>query len=54
LINAYNVFTIKLVLSKYPDLKSIKELGSLFSSPWKKSFFPCWGGCVILMKLNMP
>ena len=35
LINAYNAFTIDLVLSKYPDLKSIKDLGSTFRSPWK-------------------
>ncbi len=43
LINAYNAFTIKLILSKYPDLKSIKELGSFFSSPWKKKFFNLLG-----------
>ncbi|GLR26997.1 DUF547 domain-containing protein [Limnobacter litoralis] len=43
LINAYNGFTIELILSKYPDLKSIKDLGSLFSSPWKKDFFTLLG-----------
>ena len=35
-INAYNAWTIKLILSGYPGLKSIKDLGSLFKSPWKK------------------
>ncbi len=35
-INAYNAWTIKLILSKYPDVTSIKDLGGLFSSPWKK------------------
>ncbi|MCA1787476.1 MAG: DUF547 domain-containing protein [Desulfobacteraceae bacterium] len=35
-INAYNAWTIKLILRKYPDLTSIKDLGSFFSSPWKK------------------
>jgi uncharacterized protein DUF547 len=35
-INAYNSWTIKLILSGYPGVKSIKELGSLFKSPWKK------------------
>jgi len=35
-INAYNGWTIKLILSKYPNIKSIKELGSLFATPWKK------------------
>lgn len=39
LLNAYNAFTIKLILSKYPDLQSIKDLGSIFSSPWKQKFF---------------
>ncbi len=37
-INAYNAWTIKLVLGAWPDLKSIKDLGGFFQSPWKKSF----------------
>jgi len=43
LINAYNAFTIELILTEYPKLKSIKDLGSLISSPWKKSFFRLLG-----------
>jgi hypothetical protein len=43
LINAYNAFTVDLILTKYPDLKSIKDLGGAFSSPWKKSFIPLLG-----------
>ncbi len=39
LINAYNGFTVELILSKYPDLKSIKDLGSIVQSAWKKKFF---------------
>ena len=35
LINAYNAGTVELILTKYPDLASIKDLGSLLSSPWK-------------------
>jgi hypothetical protein len=35
-INAYNAWTIKLILSGYPGVESIKDLGSLFSSPWEK------------------
>lgn len=34
--NAYNAWTLKLILSRYPNLRSIKDLGSLFKSPWKK------------------
>ena len=47
-INAYNAFTIKLILTKYPDLNSIKELGSFFSSPWDKKFIPLGGHRVSL------
>lgn len=43
LINAYNAFTVELILTKYPDLKSIKELGSFVQSPWKKKFFVLLG-----------
>lgn len=38
LINAYNAFTVELILGKYPDLGSIKDLGNLLRSPWK----PAW------------
>ncbi|MDP2135517.1 MAG: DUF547 domain-containing protein [Sulfuritalea sp.] len=43
LINAYNAFTVELILTRYPDLESIKDLGSLFQSPWKKKFFSLLG-----------
>lgn len=34
--NAYNAWTMKLILTGYPGIDSIKDLGSLFKSPWKK------------------
>lgn len=40
LINVYNAWTVELILTKYPDLDSIKALGSVFRSPWKKIFIP--------------
>jgi len=43
LVNAYNAFTVELILTRYPDLGSIKDLGSLFQSPWKKRFFTLLG-----------
>lgn len=43
LINAYNGFTLDLILSKYPDLKSIRDLDSLLRSPWKRPFFSLLG-----------
>jgi hypothetical protein len=35
-VNVYNAWTIKLILSRYPDIQSIKDIGGIFSSPWKK------------------
>lgn len=43
LINAYNAWTVELILTEYPDLKSIRDLGSFFRSPWAKSLIPLLG-----------
>jgi hypothetical protein len=43
LINAYNGYTVELILTRYPDVKSIRDLGSLLRSPWKKPFFTLLG-----------
>jgi hypothetical protein len=43
LINAYNGFTLELILTRYPDVKSIKDIGTLFQSPWKNKFFNLLG-----------
>lgn len=44
LINAYNAFTVKLVLTRYPKLDSIKDIGFLFfGNPWKKEFVSLLG-----------
>jgi hypothetical protein len=48
LINAYNAFTVEMILTKYPDIKSIKDLGSLLSSPWKPKWISLLGGKVSL------
>ena len=42
LINAYNALTVKLILDNYP-IKSIRKIGSLFSSAWKIQFFTLFG-----------
>lgn len=42
-VNAYNAWTIKLILSEYPGVESIKNLGSLFKSPWKKKIVKLGG-----------
>ncbi len=43
LINAYNAFTVELILTQFPDLRSIKDLGSFVQSAWKKKFFKLLG-----------
>ena len=43
LINAYNASTVKLVLSGYPGIDSIKDLGSWLNTPWEKQFIPLLG-----------
>ena len=48
LINAYNAFTVELILTRYPKLASIKDLGSLFQSPWKPKWVPLLGTKVSL------
>jgi hypothetical protein len=48
LINAYNAWTVEYILTKYPDIKSIKDLGSFISSPWKKKFIPLFGQTLAL------
>lgn len=47
-INVYNAWTIKLILTGYPGVKSIKELGGLFQGPWKKKFVRLNDGVVTL------
>ena len=51
-VNAYNAWTIKLILSRYPDIRSIKDLGSLFSSPWKKPIARIDGGLLTLDQIE--
>ena len=43
LINAYNAQTVALVLTRHPELQSIKDIGSIFQSPWRKKFFRLLG-----------
>ncbi len=47
-INVYNAFTIKLVLTKFPGINSIKEIGGFFSNPWKRKFILLQGTVVSL------
>lgn len=42
LINAYNAFTLKLIVDHYP-LDSIRDIGRFWQSPWKRRFFTLLG-----------
>jgi hypothetical protein len=43
LINAYNAWTVEFILTEYPRLDSIKDLGSFFSSPWSQDIVSLFG-----------
>lgn len=47
LINLYNAATLHLIVENYP-VKSIKDIGGLFASPWKLPVVRLWGGTVTL------
>lgn len=42
LINAYNAFTLQLILDNYP-LESIRNIGRFWENPWKMRFFELLG-----------
>jgi hypothetical protein len=48
LINAYNAFTLQLIVDNWDVFKSgeaesIRDLGSFFTSPWEREFFSLFG-----------
>jgi hypothetical protein len=51
LINAYNAFTLKLIINHYP-IKSIKKIGGFFSKPWGIEFFTLFGEKYTLDKVE--
>lgn len=51
-INMYNAWTLKLILTTYPELSSIKELGTFFSSPWDKKFVVIGGKTLSLGEIE--
>ena len=48
LINAYNAYTVELILTKYPKLESIRDLGSLLTKPWGIKNIPLLGTTMTL------
>lgn len=52
LINAYNAFTIELILTEWPDIDSIRDIGSFWRSPWKREFIRLLGEDVSLDQIE--
>ena len=42
LVNLYNAATLRLIADHYP-VKSIKDIGGVFGSPWKQQVVRLWG-----------
>lgn len=51
LINAYNGFTIELILKNYP-VKSIRKIGAILQSPWKIEFIKLFGKSLALDEIE--
>jgi hypothetical protein len=51
-VNAYNAWTLKLILNHYPGITSIKEAGSFWESPWKKKLARINGGLLTLDEIE--
>lgn len=51
LINAYNAWTLKLIIDHYP-VDSIKDIGSFFISPWQKDIVPWLGKTIDLDEIE--
>ncbi len=52
LINAYNAFTVELILTRYPRLESIRDLGGFLSKPWSIRNIPLLGRTLTLDEIE--
>jgi hypothetical protein len=52
LINAYNAFTVELILTRYPQLESIRDLGGFLSKPWSIRNVPLLGRMMTLDEIE--
>ncbi len=51
LCNAYNAWTLRLIIDHYP-VKSIKDIGGLFSGPWDQAIVRLFGETITLDTLE--
>ena len=52
-MNLYDAATVQLVLTRYPRLHSIKDLGTLWRSPWKLPFVKVFGATYALDDIEL-
>ena len=52
LIDLYNEATVEKILTRYPNLKSIRDFGTVFGNPWKDKFFTLFGEPAYLDKVE--
>lgn len=52
LINVYNAATVELILTAYPNIKSIKDLGTFLQGPWAKPFVALFGKQISLDEIE--
>jgi Protein of unknown function, DUF547 len=52
LINAYNAWTVEVVLDEYPEIESIRDIGFLFSSAWNQDFAELFGEPISLDEIE--
>ena len=43
LLNAYNAHMIELILTRYPDIRSVWDFGKVLNNPFKQRFFTLFG-----------
>lgn len=48
LINSYNAWTVELILTEYPGIDSIRDIGFLPGAPWRKDIVALFGEQVSL------
>ena len=51
-VNAYNAWTLKLILTHYPGIDSIKDIGPFWKSPWKMEIARIDGGLLTLDEIE--
>lgn len=52
LINAYNAWTVEVILREYPEIDSIRDIGFFLSSAWNQDFARLFGEPVTLDEIE--